>query len=48
MTAQLLLEPADMHRDSRLGFVHPLCGTGETACVDNGDEGAQLIRIKHD
>ena len=45
--AQLLLEPADMHRDRGLRLVHPLGRLGERAGIDDGEEGAQLVGVKH-
>ena len=45
--AQLLLEPADMHRDGRLGLVHPLGRLGERAGIDDGEEGAKLVGVEH-
>ena len=45
--AELLLEPADMHRDGRLGLVHALGRLGERAGVDDGEERAQLVGVEH-
>ena len=45
--AELLLEPADVHRDSRLRLVHPLRGLRERAGVDDGEKGAQLVGVEH-
>ena len=45
--AQLLLEPADMHRDGRLGLVHPLRRLGERAGIDDGEKGAKLVGVEH-
>ena len=44
---QLLLEPADMHRDGGLGLVHPLGRLGERAGIDDGEEGAKLVGVEH-
>ena len=45
--AQLLLEPADMHRDGRLRLVHPFRRLGERAGIDDGEEGAKLVGVEH-
>ena len=45
--AELLLEPANMHGDRRLGLVDPLAGAGERAGVDDGEKGAQLVGVEH-
>ena len=45
--AELLLEPADMHGNSRLGLVDALAGAGERAGVDDGEKGAQLVGVEH-
>ena len=45
--AELLLEPADMHRDGRLGLVHALGRLGERAGIDDGEERAQLVGVEH-
>ena len=45
--AKLLLEPADMHRNRRLGLVHPLGRLGERAGVDDGEERTQLVGVEH-
>ena len=45
--AELLLEPADMHRHGGLGLVDALCGLGERARIDDGEERAQLVGVEH-
>ena len=45
--AKLLLEPADVHRDSGLGLVHPLGRPGERAGVDYGEKRAKLVGVEH-
>ena len=45
--AQLLLEPADMHRDGGLGLVHPLGRFGERAGIDDGEKRAKLVGVEH-
>ena len=45
--AELLLEPADVHRHGRLGLVNPLGGAGERAGVDDRQEGPQLVGVEH-
>jgi len=45
--AELLFEPAHMHRHRRLRLVHAFGGAGEGAGVDNGEEGAELVGVEH-
>ena len=46
--AELLFEPAHMHRHRRLRLVHAFGGAGEGAGVDDGEEGAELVGVEHD
>ena len=45
--AQLLLQPADVHRDGGLGLVHPFRRPGERAGIDDGEERAKLVGVEH-
>jgi hypothetical protein len=45
--AQLLLQPADVHRDRGLRLVDAFRGARERAGVDDGEEGAQLVGVEH-
>ena len=45
--AELLLEPADMHRHGRLGLVDALGRLGERARIHDGEERAQLVGVEH-
>jgi hypothetical protein len=45
--AQCFLQPPDLLAHRRLGTVDALARPGEAACIDDRDEAAEKIEIKH-
>ncbi len=45
--AEIVLQPADLVRQRRLGEMHPRRGGGEAAAVADGEQAAQMAEFQH-
>ena len=43
---EALFEPLDLHRDGRLGLVHPAGRFGEAPTIGNGGKGLKLVEVE--